>query len=307
MPESHSGDVVLLVDDAPDNLAVLAEMLEVDGYTVLIANDGERAIASALRASPDLILLDAVMPGMDGFQTCRKLKSDAATRDIPVIFMTGLAETEHVLAGFESGGVDYVTKPVRPEIVLARVSAQLRSARTASRARDALEVSGVAAIVLDSKASPVWQTPCAARLLEEFFSPRESGEQLPEALRHWLAQNSFARGGEVTSDISANIGDRESLRVRWVKPHTASESLLMLDRVSASKTAVSISGKLDLTPREWEVLMWVAKGKTNRDIGEILSLSPRTVNKHLEHIYQKLGVETRTAAAAMALRFKAQS
>lgn len=306
MLASRDADIVLLVDDAPENLAVLSDMLEEQNYLVFVANSGERAIESVRRARPDVILLDAVMPGIDGFETCRRLKSDPASRDVPVIFMTGLTDTEHVLAGFKAGGVDYVTKPVNPEVVIARIAAHVRSARSAMRARDALGSAGISVIVLDASLKKVWQTACAAELLDTFFAPVPSESELPGEILAWLKQIATAdRASTPEKTILHVVVDGRALRLRWVAGAPKEETLIMLDVVSDS-AAVEPMAKHNLTPRECEVLMWVAKGKTNRDIGEILSLSPRTVNKHLEHIFDKLGVETRTAAAAMALRLESE-
>jgi CheY-like chemotaxis protein len=91
-------DVVLIVDDVPDNVSVLHDALDESGYTVLVALDGEAALQRAAQARPDIVLLDAMMPGMDGFEVARRLKSEAATAHIPIIFMTGLTETEHLVA-----------------------------------------------------------------------------------------------------------------------------------------------------------------------------------------------------------------
>lgn len=198
-----AGHVVLIVDDVPENLAVLSDALDDAGHTVLVATDGASALERLALVMPDLILLDAVMPGLDGFETCRRMKLMNGARDVPVVFMTGLTETEHVVRGFEVGGIDYVTKPIRPAEVLARINTHVRNARMLSAARNA-------------------------------------GEAAPADLSHY-----------------------------------------------------------QLTPRELEVLAWIARGKTNRDIADILGMSPRTVNKHLEHIFVKLGVETRAAAAAL--------
>ena len=105
-----NSDVVLIVDDVPDNLAVLHDALDESGYTVLVATRGEAALQRAAQALPDIILLDAMMPGMDGFEVARRLKATPATAHIPIVFMTGLTDTEHVLAAFDAGGVDYVTR-----------------------------------------------------------------------------------------------------------------------------------------------------------------------------------------------------
>lgn len=207
---------VLVVDDAPDTLRMLCDALADEGYTVLVARDGQQALARLDVVTPDAILMDGVMPGLSGFETCQRIKNHAAWSAIPVIFMTGLSETADVVAGFEAGGVDYVVKPVRIEEVLARLATHVRNARAA---REAIRV-----------------------------------------MQHGKAMNTASTSGP--------------------------------DRLSEAA----------LTPRETEVLGWLAKGKTNRDIADILGMSHRTVNKHLEHIFEKLGVETRAAAAALATR-----
>ncbi|HJV67308.1 MAG TPA: response regulator [Geomonas sp.] len=135
--------VVLVIDDDPHNLAIMSYFLQGYHYTVLAAEDGESGVQRAAYARPDLILLDVMMPGMDGYQTCRRLKEQDATREIPVICMTALAETGNKLKGFEAGAVDYVTKPYQREEVLARVDVHLRLRRTTrelQEARDLLEV-----------------------------------------------------------------------------------------------------------------------------------------------------------------------
>jgi DNA-binding NtrC family response regulator len=116
---------ILVVDDTPTNIGVLLELLSDQGYTVLVAQDGETAIEQVHLTKPDLILLDVTMPGIDGFETCRRLKADAHTRDTPVIFMTARAATSDCIEGFRVGAADYVVKPFQDEEVLARVRAHL--------------------------------------------------------------------------------------------------------------------------------------------------------------------------------------
>jgi PAS domain S-box-containing protein len=122
---SQSPAVVLMVDDTPANLGVLYELLSEAGYDVLVAEDGESALDRAAYARPDLILLDVMMPGIDGFETCRILKERPDTRDIPVIFMSALSDTVDKVKGLRMGAVDYVTKPFQHEEVLARVYTHL--------------------------------------------------------------------------------------------------------------------------------------------------------------------------------------
>src|SRR5947207_7294814 len=142
-----NSEVVLIVDDVPDNLAVLHDALDESGYTVLVATNGEQALQRAAQARPDIVLLDAMMPGIDGFEVARRLKADAATAHIPIVFMTGLTETEHLIAALEAGGVDYVTKPIKPKEVLARMNVHLQGAR---RARQEARQAGQARNALDA-------------------------------------------------------------------------------------------------------------------------------------------------------------
>jgi len=117
---------VLIVDDAPENLAVLRKLMVEQGYQTFVATSGERALKIARRVHPDLVLLDVMMPGMDGFETCRQLKANASTARIPVIFMSARTGTDDVVAGFDLGAVDYIAKPLRMAEVSARVRTQLQ-------------------------------------------------------------------------------------------------------------------------------------------------------------------------------------
>jgi DNA-binding NtrC family response regulator len=127
--ESVSAERLLLVDDTPANLSVLTATLEPKGFEILAVSDGPTALRLAERAQPDLIILDIIMPEMDGFETCRQLKRVEATKDIPVIFITARGETEHIVAGFAAGGVDYVVKPFEAAEVVSRVNTHLRLSR----------------------------------------------------------------------------------------------------------------------------------------------------------------------------------
>ena len=308
-------DVVLIVDDVPDNLSVLHDALDESGYTVLVATNGGSALQRALQALPDVVLLDAVMPGMDGFEVARRLKARAETAHIPIIFMTGLTETEHVVAAFGAGGVDYVTKPIRAQEVLARMAVHLRSARErmhekqqATQAHNALDAYGHATMAIhfegDSVANPVrsvWQTPLARRLMHEYFGAAPA--QVPAAVLDWLrAESSAGTAGREprTLPVSRRIGNETRQLVFALQQRTGDDDVLVVMReVSDAAVVEAMVQAFKLTLREAEVLYWVAKGKTNRDIGDILGSSPATVKKHLERVYVKLGVETRTAAASM--------
>ena len=310
----NSADVVLIVDDVPDNLAVLHDALDESGYTVLLATNGEDALTRAEQAKPDIVLLDAVMPGMDGFEVARRLKANPATAAIPIVFMTGLTDTEHVLAGFGAGGVDYVTKPIRPREVLARIAAHLNSARAQRQARNALDAFGHATMVVHERSGKrLWQTALARRLMTQYF-PDAPEVATPPELMAWVARESLrrragadpltltiARGAHrlnftlhpMHDSSDAEPGDPASHEGEWLLVMREESETALLQALAQSFPT--------LTARESEVLYWVIQGKTNRDIGDILGTSPRTVHKHLEHVFEKLGVETRTAAAGLAL------
>ena len=275
--------IVLVVDDAPDTLAFLCDALAQEGYVVLVARSGEEALARLEVAVPDAVLLDALMPGLPGFETCRRIKADPALSHVPVLFMTGLAETEHILEGFAAGGVDYVVKPVRAEEVLARLATHVRNARAARLAREAVDIGGHGVLVIDAHGRIAWRSPQAEAWLRQFFPER--GGLPPES---WSA----------ASEESSIEREHATLLVRPLGAVGLGEFMLLLEL--RPRAVPQRRPAAPLTTREAEVLSWLAKGKTNRDIGDILGMSPRTVNKHLEHIFEKLGVETRTAAAALA-------
>ena len=291
---SHESErpVVLVVDDAPSSLGMLCDTLEASGYTVLVAADGEAALQRLELVVPDAILLDGLMPGLSGFETCRRIKANPAWAHIPVLFMTGLSETSHVVEGFECGGVDYVVKPIRAQEVLARLHTHARNARITRMARDAVDVAGMGVVFVDSRGRIAWRSPQAALWLHALEDPVSPG-LLPQSLEAALVAGAAIVIGTAT-------GMR--LSVRNLGAAALGETMLLF-AMQRDGTAGASSARLAeaaLTPRETEVLSWLAKGKTNRDIGEILGTSPRTVNKHLEHIFEKLGVETRAAAAALA-------
>lgn len=314
-PLDERAATVLVVDDVPDSLAFLVEALDEAGFTVLVALDGPSALERLARVEVDAILLDAMLPGMDGFEVCRRLKSQPAHAAIPVVFMTGLTETEHIVEGFRAGGIDYVTKPVRPEELIARLRTHTRNAAAIRQARDALDLAGQAVLVVDAEGRLPWRSPRAAEWLADFFP--EAGEALPEALARWLAAPlPPGLAPEDAPPLQLQRG-MQGLRVRRVGHHGEGERLLLLERgprltatdtpaVEAAASGPQAAGgdprlrRAALTPRETEVLYWVARGKTNRDIAEICGMKPRTVTKHLEHIFEKLGVETRSAAAVLA-------
>jgi DNA-binding response OmpR family regulator/DNA-binding CsgD family transcriptional regulator len=295
-----NADVVLIVDDVPDNLSVLHDALDESGYTVLVATSGEAALQRAAQALPDVVLLDAMMPGMDGFEVARRLKAGPLTAHIPIIFMTGLTDTEHLVAALDAGGVDYVTKPIKAKEVLARMGVHLQSARLARQTRNALDAFGYASItVRPSDGRLMWQTPLARDLLLQYYGT--SAPETPQPILDWLRRHlGDARQNIEPPKLSAELGARR-LTIRLHRQTGDDDWLIVMREVSDAAIIESMSLAFKLTAREAEVLYWVVKGKINRDIADILGASPATVKKHLERVFAKLGVETRTAAAAMAM------
>ena len=292
-------DVVLVVDDSPDTLSFLTEAIERSGATVLIAVAGDLALALVDEVTPDVILLDAVMPGLDGFETCRRLKAKPHLAAVPVIFMTGLSETEHIVQGFDAGGVDYVTKPIAPDEILARIRTHLAIARAARSARAALDTTGRTLLAVSAEGAILWCTPQAGQLLAA-VSPVPSGLQaLPSEVVDWLRG---CLAGSAPPSLTVKGWSGPPCTLGFVGG-TADEILLRLSRDDPTQGLARLRANLPLTAREAEVLLWLAQGKSSRDIGDILGLSHRTVTKHLEAIYAKLGVENRTAASMIANRY----
>ncbi|HUD53415.1 response regulator transcription factor [Parvibaculum sp.] len=291
--------IVLAVDDAPETLSLLTDILENAGMTALVARNGVNALSLIGRIAPDLILMDAVMPQMDGFETCRRIKSEGGLPHVPVIFMTGLTDTEHVVKGFEAGGVDYVTKPVEPDELLARIRVHLMNSRLVQSALAALDVSGIPLIAVDSRGGILWMTPESVKLLSG------SAKVAPEEEEIWRAE---------IAPVLAQIHEKklskhplrgttsQSIFASYIGESRQGEHLIRLREASASSEEDLLRKHFQLTGREAEVLLWITQGKSNRDVAEILGFSPRTVNKHLEQIFHKLSVENRTAAAMLAVR-----
>ena len=275
-------DTILVVDDTPDTLGFLTDALEHANLTVLVATDGASAIKTLSHVTPDLILMDAMMPVMDGFETCRRIKADAALAHLPVIFMTGLSDTEHVVRGLEAGGVDYVAKPIVVDELLARIRVHLANARIANRARMALDATGRFLLAATQAGRIIWCTPQAEKRL-------------------MLSIPEFSADTFVLPRNNSISVDGRQLVFTFLSRTGADEYLYRLTETGGGQEEVFLRQYLSLTTRESEVLIWIARGKSNRDISDILGISPRTVNKHLEQIFTKLGVENRASAAALAV------
>ncbi|MBE7157912.1 MAG: response regulator [Rhodospirillales bacterium] len=288
---------VLVVDDTPANLSVLLDLLTGAGFAVLVADSGERALLQIAHRQPDVILLDALMPGLDGFETCRRLRADPATRSLPVLFMTALTDTAARLAGFAAGAVDYISKPFEPEEVLARLRAQLelqrlrRALEAEVRLRQSAEAQlerslAQAMLIVDAESRIVFCARTARQLLVGYLDGFDPATPLPDAL---------LQGQRI-----AHASGRMHLRARRFAEGSDDGLKVLLLKEEAPDPSLVLLHSLGLTEREAEVLYWVAQGKTSPEIAIILGSALKTVKKHLQRVYGKLGVETRTTAAVRA-------
>lgn len=293
--KNKMSDVVLVVDDSPESLGMLNVALNTQGYTALVALNGLQALAIVEKVEPDVILLDAIMPEMDGFETCKRLKQ--LLPNTPIIFMTGLTDVEDVVKGFNAGGVDYVTKPISPDEVIARLKTHIQTAKLALSAQDALDHAGNNVFCVNNEGRLSWATPYVHELIDN-ISNNDNTPWLTVArlLQDWLIKAT----SEKKASLTISCFDQQ-LNVFYERQQDELH-LLRIVEAKTEKTSQYLQENLPITKRESEVLYWVSYGKTSWEISQILAMSPRTVNKHLEQIYKKLGVDNRTSAAAISIR-----
>lgn len=296
--EEDESYLALIVDDSPDTISMLNEALERAGISTLVALEGNQALSIARKMLPDIILLDAMMPNMDGFEVCQRLKLDPELKYTPVMFMTGMSDTDSVVKGLNAGGIDYVTKPINTTELVARIRVHITNNRLAMSAKSALDIAGQYVLSVKQDGTIIWSTPQVNQLLEVAAGNTNwLLQELGPTIAQWL-KHSPSRDMNLTVD-APNRG----LKLVMLGETGIGEFLLrVVDQNSPNDSSI-LQEALDLTGRQAEVLYWIAKGKTNGEIGLILGTSPRTVNKHLEKIYKKLGVENRTAAAARAIQY----
>ncbi|NKJ42124.1 MULTISPECIES: response regulator [unclassified Novosphingobium] len=293
-------DTVLVVDDEPAALHLLTDTLEAGGIQVLVATAGQTALDLLQHITPDLVLMDAIMPGIDGFETTARIKANPQTAHVPVIFMTGLTESEHVIEGFEVGGVDYVRKPINVHELLARVRVHLGHARAVQASTASLDATGRLMMATDTSGFLLWCTPLAEQAINRIAPGwRRDQPELPDELRQSVGR--LLAKTETGSSLRIEQGEG-ALELVLIAHYRENEVLIRLNELNPQVDARQLQTRLGLTEREAEVLLWISYGKSNADISQVLVISPRTVQKHLERIYEKLGVETRAAAAAIAIK-----
>ena len=286
---------VLVVDDSPESLSMINMALDDAGIAVLIALNGQQAMNVLEHVTPDIVLLDAVMPVMDGFECAREVRNKLPLT--PIIFMTGLSEVEHIVKAFDAGANDYIVKPIRPEELLVRIRQHTDNTRKLLEAQNTLDAMRQHVFCINQNGRIIWATPEAQVLLNQ-YSEQQDQEAilLDERLRRWLSS------GQDGHDLVLPLQDKSMLTVCYFKQTEEDEYLLKIQSPDVAVDPCVLEESLKITYREAEVLLWVSHGKTNREIAEILNISPRTVNKHLEQMYPKIGANNRTTAASIAIQ-----
>lgn len=293
-----SKGIVLVVDDSAESVGMLNAALIEQGYTVLIAMDGQQALNITERITPDLVLMDALMPNMDGFEACQLLKDNDELSDLPIIFMTGLSDSESVIKGLESGGVDYLNKPIKLDELFARIKVHLNNARLTRSVRGALDEIGQASLTFTSSGGIAWMSSKSKQLLGSInIDDPAVNTKFTQQIQRWLTNAPSKHSSLALQNFA------KPFQIKYLGQSSPGEHLLRLVDNDEQSIRESLRQRFKLTERESEVVFWLARGKTNREIAQILNMSPRTVNKHLEAIFQKLEVDNRTSATALCLEY----
>jgi DNA-binding response OmpR family regulator/DNA-binding CsgD family transcriptional regulator len=295
MQKFYDKTTVLVVDDSPESLGMINMALDDAGIVSLIALNGQQALNVLEQITPAVILLDAVMPVMDGFECAVEIRKKLPLT--PIIFMTGLSEVEHIVKAFDSGGNDYIIKPFHPEELLVRIRQHTSSARMLIEAQKVLDSMRQHVFCIDKSGRIMWATPEAQTLLNQYQQQSCEVVELTDRLSRWLPN------GKNGHDLALPLQQHDMLlTVHYYKQSEEDEYLLKIQSPNVEIDPQILEDSLCITSREAEVLLWLAHGKTNREIAEILQMSPRTVNKHLEQMYPKIGADNRTIAASVAIQ-----
>ncbi len=298
IPGKDKKSFILLVDDDPENLSLMTDLLEFHQYQVAIFKNGIKALKFLISHKPDLILLDVMMPDMDGFEVCRRLKSDPDICDIPVIFLSALTDPTVISKGFEVGGVDYITKPFHSKEVIARVRLHLKLTQMQNalvEARDKLEHR------VEERTAELLK---ACRHLEnrdrELAEKTKDLEEMNTALQ-MLLKNREEYRKEVERAFVFNINsfvfpllDRlKESRLNSVQTNYLNDIILNLTEICSPFMHRMSTEFQRLSPAEIRIVNLVRHGKTTKEIARMMNLSARTVENQRNSIRRKIGIQNR--------------
>ncbi len=320
MPTARRRQTILVIDDDPTNLKVAVEYLKAYSYKILIARDGLTGIERAQLARPDLILLDIQMPGIDGYETCRRLSANPDTAGTPVIFMTALGSADHKIRGFEAGARDYVTKPVEERVLLARVRAHLQIRELRLQLEEQREL--LAARVLEQSAS-------VERELAQREAEVAERARLMELIRWQSGQLVQATRAELDAPGQLTRADRPLLAL--LQRHLEQARELLQTKVSGADEAArgnvvislellhSLTARLAAAPpapveeapadnpiaalseREQQIVTLLVEGRSVKEIAYELGVARTTVSTHRKRILDKLGLHDLPSLVKLAL------
>jgi DNA-binding NarL/FixJ family response regulator len=337
---SESSATILIVDDTSAILALLYEQLEQNNFSVMVAESGVSALQRIRRLKPDLILLDVLMPNLDGFETCRRLKADPATQEIPVIFMTGLHDINEMVHGFAVGGVDYITKPLQMPEVLARIHTHLTIRQLQQQLQEQNELLEQRVhertLALQAEISRRRQQEAEKQKLLDMVG--KQSDQL-RALTAWVIDSHHQHGVglsatlraqmtetlqivhmhlDLINDTVARLDDQISRELIVYQTTNLRTSLAQLEEElgifvveinKPSPAAQEVMGNplIKLSAREREVMQLIVDGKANAEIADLLYVSETTVRTYRSRILQKLELDDVTALIKFALKHRLTS
>lgn len=286
---------ILIIDDTPDNLTVLLRILTEQGYQVRPALSGEIALKAVREDIPDLILLDIMMPGMDGFEVCHHLKADAGTEHIPVIFISALGDTENKIKGFQAGGVDYIAKPFEAAEVLARVKTHLALRNMHLQLLEEIEKRKSTQRALE-KAHAELEQRVADRTVELHRETERLGE-MNIALNILLEKREEDKK-ELEEKVLFNVEKLISPNLETLKMKCSDktqEALVQIVRTNLDEITSSFAHRHkdfleNLTPAQIQIANLIKQGKTTKEIASLLRLSPSTIACHRQEIRKRLSL-----------------